>query len=106
MTGQVNDVTVESRLEAMEARMAAFEAMHARMGALETSLSENTKATLDGNRDAREVLEIFQAVKGGFRVLGWIGGAARWTTAIAGLGGLIYAGWYAITHNGQLPPKP
>lgn len=77
-----------------------------RMDDIERELRENTAATLEGNRDAREILEIFQAVKGGIRVLGWIGIAVRWVAGFGGAAMAIYGVWYAYTHNGQLPPKP
>lgn len=94
---------IQDRLAAIDDRL---DRGSARMDAIERGLRENTVATLEGNRDAREVLELFRAVKGGIRVLGWIGGAARWVGFIATAGTAIYAAWYAISHGGQLPPKP
>jgi len=44
--------------------------------------------------DFAEMLAIFRSAKGFFRVLGWIGVAAKWTI---GVGLLVVAGWTLIT---------
>ena len=93
----------EDRLNAIEGRL---ERGSDRMDAIERALKANTEATLEGNRDAREVLEIFQAVKGGIKVLGWIGAMVKWLAPLATLCFAAYSAFYAMTHGGQLPPKP
>jgi predicted nucleic acid-binding protein len=93
----------DDRLDAIEERL---ERGSDRMDAIERALKANTEATLEGNRDAREVLEIFQAVKGGIKVLGWIGVMVKWLAPLATLGVTAYSAFYAMTHGGQLPPKP
>lgn len=95
-------MTEETREELL-ARLDAFEK---RVTSIEQGLAENTKATLEGNRDAREILELFQAVKGGMKVLGWLGNALRWVGIVAGAGMACYGLWNAITHPGQQLPKP
>jgi hypothetical protein len=71
---------------------------------METGQGGNTAATLEGNRDAREMLGIFQAVKGGFRVLGWLATAVRWAGYIAAGAAAIYGAWQLL--HGVHTPKP
>ena len=80
-----------------------FDTIELRLDAIESAQKANTIATLEGNRDAREMLDIFQAVKGGFKVLGWLATAVRWAGWIAGAGAAFYAAWHAVTGGG---PKP
>lgn len=103
MTDNIDPNDIQARLGVIDKRL---DRGGERMDHIEEALRANTAATLDGNRDAREVLEIFQAVKGGIKVLGWIGGVARWAAPIATLAVAAYGAFYAITHGGQLPPKP
>lgn len=67
-----------------------------RLGEIEVSLAENT--TITG-----EVRELMQSVKGGMKVLGWIGAAGKWLGGLAGAAVAIYTAWYAATHGGDLP---
>ena len=57
-----------------ESELARLDAIESRLDSIESAQRENTAATLEGNRDAREMLEIFQAVKGGAKVVGVNGG--------------------------------
>ncbi|WP_457321643.1 hypothetical protein [Roseateles sp. P5_E11] len=78
-----------------------LEGIENRVSTIEKAVSENTRATLEGNRDAREILELFQAVRGGFKVLGWLGTAAKW---VAGVAAAVSALWVLFHQvNG---PKP
>lgn len=72
-------------------------AIKARLTAMEQAQRENTAATLEGARDAREMLEIFQAVKGGFKVLGWLAAVVKWAGIIGGGVAAIYAAWHAVS---------
>ena len=103
MQEPTSDEELRGRLAAIDARL---DAGRERMETIERSLKDNTAATLEGNRDVREVLEMIATVKGGIRVLGWIGGLARWTAAIVGAVMALYGAIYAITHHGAPPPKP
>lgn len=67
-----------------------------RMGRIETGLAENTAATKD-------VLDVMEAAKTGFRVLGHMGTAAVWVGKLAAAGSAVWAAWYAITHGGKPP---
>lgn len=73
-----------------------------RMDEMQRELKENTTVT-------KEVKELLEMGRTGFKVLGWLGKAFVWTaralTVIAGAALAIYSAWYAITHGGQLPPK-
>jgi hypothetical protein len=83
-------------------RRKQFEAdTHRRLLALELAMLENTKATREGN----EVLQTFLALKGGIKVLGWLGKAAAWLAGLGAGGGVIYLVVYVVTH-GKLPPSP
>lgn len=85
-----------------EARAAAFRASvfsqfragSERMAKLEQATEHNSQA-LDAatkeiraqREDTAEMIELFQAMKGGFKVLGWLGLFAKWVVAIgAGVG--------------------
>lgn len=70
------------------------------VNALRGELKANTETTV-------EVRDLLDVGRGGLRVLGWIGHAARWVAAIAG--GLLAL--FALVHalkTGQpvSPPKP
>ena len=68
-----------------------------RLAALEGQLTRNTDMTA-------ELLDVVSAVKSGFRVLGWLGTAAKWLGYIAAGAGAVYTLFYMATHAGQ-PPK-
>ncbi len=86
-----------------DSELARLDAIEARLDAIEASTRESIAATLEGNRDAREMLEIFQAVKGGFRVLGWLATAVRWAGYIAAAGVAVYGAWQLL-HAGHTKP--
>ena len=86
-----------------DSELGRLEAIEGRLDKIEAAQRENTAATLEGNRDAREILEIFQAVRGGFKVLGWIGAAARWVAVIGGALGGAYAAWHSATGGNGKP---
>lgn len=81
-----------------------------RMDTLEELIDENrkahaanAKALAENTQITKEIKDTFDAVKGGFKVLGWIGYAVKWIGGIAGGLAAIYALYYTITHGG--PPK-
>ena len=65
-----------------------------RMGLIEGKLEENTNMTA-------ELLDIIQAVKGGFRVLGWLGIAGKWIGGIAAGIVAVYSMAQLFLHFGQ-----
>lgn len=88
-------MTTEDRLAAIEARLAQG---GDRMDTIEKQLEANTAVTI-------EVRDILDAIKGGFKFLGWLAIAAKWLGMLAGAAASIYALWYSITHGGR-PPAP
>jgi tetrahydromethanopterin S-methyltransferase subunit B len=90
---------------AVEFRTQVFRQFHAgseRMAKLEQATEHNSQA-LDAatkeiqaqREDTAEMIELFKAMKGGFKVLGWLGLLAKWAVAIsAGVGLLMkLTGW-------------
>jgi hypothetical protein len=71
-----------------------------RMDRLEASVSENTKLTQGIKEDTSEFLEVFRAVRGGFKVLGWLGNIAKWA---AGLGAAVAGLYFALKSGGPHP---
>jgi hypothetical protein len=81
------------------------EALHAgqeRMDRMESNIADNTRAieqntaAQHAHADAtREVLEAFNAMKGGFKVLETIGKAGRFIAGIVAGGAAIYGVWQA-----------
>lgn len=73
-----------------------------RMDDMQRELKANTEVT-------KEVKELLELGRTGFKVLGWLGKAIVVTVRVAGYVGAaavaLYSAWYAITHGGQLPPK-
>lgn len=80
-----------------------FDVIELRLGAIDSAQKANALAIEEGNRDVREMLEIFAAVKGGFKVLGWLATALRWAGWIAGACAAFYAAWHALIGGS---PKP
>lgn len=71
-----------------------------RMDRLEASVNENTRLTQGIKADTSEFLEVFNAVRGGFKVLGWLGNIAKWA---AGLGAALSGLYFAIKSGGPHP---
>ena len=87
------DKTTEERLAAIETRLDRGDK---RMGRIETSITENTGITV-------EVRDLLTALKGGLKVAGWIGHAAKWVGAVAIAGSAVWSLIYAAAHDGRLP---
>ena len=58
-------------------------------------LAEHTK------KDTGEIIEFFEAAKGAFTVLGWLGKVAKWVTAISAAAAIIWA----LVKTGTIPTK-
>jgi len=80
------------RFESIEARL---DRGSDRMQAIELELRDNTTTT-------REVRELLELGRNGFKVLGWIGTVARWLTAIAAAAAAIWG----LFHMGDAGGKP
>ena len=68
-----------------------------RMGDIEAALAGNSAVTI-------EVRDILSAAKGAFKVLGWLGAAAKWTAAVGGALVALYVAAYTAAHG--RPPWP
>lgn len=82
-----------------------FRAGAERMTQLEHAVEVNTRTTNENSAeikamraDTAEMVEIFMAMKGGFKVLEWLGRLAKWAAAIAAGVGLI------VKLTGYTPP--
>lgn len=79
----VNDEIVESGMGELRDRV----------GRLEKGLAENTAATARVEGNTAEMIDLFRAAKGGFRVLGHIGSIVKWAAAVAAS---LAALWFTI----------
>ena len=59
----------------------------------------NAKALAENTAITKEIKDAFDALKGGFKVLGWIGAAAKWVAAVVTAGGVLWA----LLHGSKLP---
>jgi hypothetical protein len=74
--------TIASRFDEGAERMGRIEGD---MAAVRTELAENTRATRDVAASTAELVEFFEAMRGAFRVLSWLGMLAKPLGAIAAL---------------------
>lgn len=72
-----------------------------RMNGLDSRIAENTRLTQELKADTGELLDIFKSIKGGIRVIGWIGAAAKWVGGLLGAALAIWAFIQSITHGGK-----
>lgn len=70
-----------------------FKEIDDRMKAIEDELRENTTVT-------REVKELMEIGRSGFKVLGWIGVLAKWISAIAGAALALWGLWHGVKPPG------
>ena len=80
---RVSDKGLGGKVRAMEERLMRGDV---RMGNIERSLATNTAAT-------QEVLEIVTMGRSFFKVLGYVGKAAKWIGSIGAACGVLYAAW-------------
>ena len=57
---------------------------------LKTEVDSLRSDLLEIKRDTSELLEAWKDAKGALKALAWIGGVARWLTAIVGASTIIY----------------
>jgi hypothetical protein len=74
-----------------------------RMDRIEASVAENTRITQGIKADTAEFLEVFTAVRGGLKVLGWLGSVLKWG---AGVGAALIGLYYAIKGGSGAGPHP
>jgi hypothetical protein len=89
------DQTIPGALDGIRERLVGTERrvgeIERRMQGVETLLNENTTVT-------REIRDVVTAGRVFTRVVKWAG-------SIALAAGALWAAWYQITHDGQLPPR-
>lgn len=66
-------------------------ALEGRMTAVEQGVKENTVLTSGIAEGTTELLDLFKSVKGGFKVMGWLGNFAKWVAGIAAAFAAVYA---------------
>lgn len=84
-------------------------------GAINSLRTDLTEATNEVKTDVKaikestaEIVAMFQAGKGAFKVLGWLGSIAKWVGAIAGGFVGVYGVYTAYRHGvtpAQISPK-
>ena len=72
-------------------------ALKTRVTAIEMALRTNTQITTTIGQDTSELLEMFRSLKGGFKVMGWLGSFAKWVAAI----GTAIAALYALIQSAR-----
>lgn len=85
---------LEALMETVDKTQKEVEQLSASVTELKESVDTLTKSTAD-------MVEMFEAGRGAFKVLGWIGTGIKWAASLAA-GGVAL--WAIITH-GNIPPK-
>lgn len=80
--------------------LSRFEALEGRTTGVEKAVEANTRITSGVAGDTTELLDLFRSVKGGFKVLSWLGNFAKWVAAILA----AFAAIYAFVHNIKAGP--
>ncbi|MGE8454647.1 MAG: hypothetical protein ACN6OP_29355 [Pseudomonadales bacterium] len=80
----------------------AFDALVGRVSALEESMTENTETTKRVEVNTEGLVEMFNALSGGFKVLVWIGKAARPIGYIAACAAGVVGLWTALKGGGHI----
>lgn len=70
---------------------------------VEKKLDANIEVTTRIDQNTAAIVEAWQALSGGLKVLGWLGTVARYVAYFAGAVSAIGGAYYAITHWGQPP---
>lgn len=85
---------LETLMETVDKTQKEVEQLSASVTELKESVDTLTKSTAD-------MVEMFEAGRGAFKVLGWIGTFAKWASVVAAG---TAAFWAFFTH-GNMPPK-
>lgn len=83
------------------ALLAAIDELRKEQAQLREEMRKNAELTAQNTAATNEIVDLFQAAKGAFRVIGWVGTAVKWVGAVTAAGGGL---WYLVTH-GFIPPK-
>lgn len=76
-----------------------FDSGSARMAGIERELTATRKELHELKQQLQDLLEFFEAMRGAFKVLNWLGKLAKPTAAIVGLGASVmaaYAAWRGV----------
>lgn len=87
----------------MDQISAALEDLRKENAEIRAELKKNSEVTGNINAKTEEMLDLFAAAKGAFKVLGWIGVGIKWTAGLAAAIAAIYAFSYTVLHG--FPPK-
>lgn len=79
----------------------SVDAIKADQKQIRAEIEENSALTRQLGDSTAEMVEMFNAAKGAFKVLGWIGTGVKWAGGIAAAG----AAFWALFHNSGIPPK-
>lgn len=90
----------QRRDDAHKALVLAVEAIQVEQTAIREDLKKNSEMTVKINTMTEEMVDLFAAAKGAFKVLGWIGTAVKWIGGVA----VAVAGVWALVKGG-IPPK-
>ncbi len=72
-----------------------------RMDKIENSVAATRDDQHEMRQQMAEILEFFQAMKGAFKVLNWVGALARPVATIIGLGVALNGVWTAVRGGGR-----
>lgn len=87
---EINE-SINERRKAIHAIRDDMQTLAGRIELLEFKLKDNTDITIKIQEETSEILDIFRSLKGGIRMLGWLGKGAGWATSIAIAIGTAYA---------------
>jgi hypothetical protein len=88
-----DDSTIPGELAALHTRL---DASDARMRSVEEGLRANTVITKRIDDNTKDLVETFVAMQGAFKVLGWIGKAAKPLGLIAAAAAAAVSFWAAL----------
>lgn len=74
-----------------------------KVAGIEQQLADNTELTAQVKQNTADIVQAWQSVRGGLKVLGWLGLVAKWVTIIAAAVSAVAAAAYAIMHFGKPP---
>jgi TolA-binding protein len=104
-SGSTSNPSVESILHAQPKSIETkedieerFRQLELRVNRLERGLHVNTVMTAETGKNTKQILEIFQTVSGGLKILGWLGVVAKWLAAILA----AITAVYALIHNPRM----
>ena len=90
---QLADLAVQQHLQRRNQQM------------MQTELQDIKKLLDETSTTVSEVRDLFAALKGGVKVLGWLGTGVKWLGFVAAGCTAVYTAAYMLTHGGT-PPNP